>query len=97
MGKNTYNSINFTYDKFREIQNLDWAEECVNVGVRMCENSTPQAALEYFDNAIQLDILNKEAYYWKALALTRIVIYIYIYICVCREIKQELWKVLIKD
>ena len=70
---------NFNYEKLRDMQNLDWAEDSLYQGLQYEKGEKNDLgvaqdfnkALEFYDNAIELDPLNKEAFQAKGLLLKR--------------------------
>jgi len=65
-----HNNMNFSYAKIREYQNIDWSEQCVQAGLEQNKHSNAARALEYYNNAIDLDPLNKNAYIARGSLLT---------------------------
>jgi len=57
-----HNNMNFSYTKIRDYQNIEWSEQSVAAGAQQNSLSNSARALECYNNAVELDPLNKQAY-----------------------------------
>eukprot|EP00347_Sterkiella_histriomuscorum_P017412 403349474 len=62
----------FNFQKLRDAQNLDWAEDSIYQGLQSEQNEDFDKALDFYNYAIDLDPLSKDAFQAKGILLKKL-------------------------